>query len=139
MVIQLSINNVKRAFALLEFLKASDFIDNFKIIENTMPPVSNAQPTVEPTFFDRFYGSLPNLDVPTFENYLTESRNEWDRPHFQIPTSSSIELRKARKIKLPDAIIAATAIVHDLILVSRNDKDFAAIPSLRYSNPFSGD
>ena len=51
----------------------------------------------------------------------------------------TIELRKARKIKLPDAIIAATAIVHNMILISRNDKDFAPIPSLRYSNPFSGD
>ena len=51
----------------------------------------------------------------------------------------TIELRKTRKIKLPDAIIAATAIVHNLTLISRNDKDFAAIPSLRYSNPFSED
>lgn len=82
MVIQLSISSVKRAFALLEFLKASDFIDNFTIIENTVPPVSNTQTPGEPTFFDRFYGSLPNLDVPAFENYLTESRNEWDKPRF---------------------------------------------------------
>ena len=51
----------------------------------------------------------------------------------------TIELRKAHKIKLPDAIIAATALVHDLILISRNDKDFAVIPSLNYNNPFSGD
>ena len=80
MVIQLSISNAKRAFALLEFLKASDFIDNFTILENITPAVSYVQPQIEPTFFDQFYGCLPNLDVPAFENYLTESRNEWDRP-----------------------------------------------------------
>ncbi len=34
------------------------------------------------------------------------------------------EIRKAHHIKLPDAIIAATALVYDLILVSRNVGDF---------------
>jgi len=51
--------------------------------------------------------------------------------------SLTIILRKAYKIKLPDAIIAATAIVYDLTLISRNDKDFVGIPSLAYRNPFS--
>ena len=77
MVIQLSISNPKRASTLLEFLKASDFIDSFMIIENPTPPVTIAQQPIEPTFFDHFYGSLPNLDITAFENYLTESRNEW--------------------------------------------------------------
>ena len=36
----------------------------------------------------------------------------------------TIMLRKLYKIKLPDAIIAATSLVHDLTLVSRNDTDF---------------
>lgn len=49
----------------------------------------------------------------------------------------TIALRKQLKIKLPDAIIAATALVYDLTLVSRNDKDFLAIPELSYRNPFS--
>ena len=34
-------------------------------------------------------------------------------------------LRKSHKIKLPDAIVWATAQVHDRILVTRNTKDFA--------------
>jgi predicted nucleic acid-binding protein len=50
----------------------------------------------------------------------------------------TIELRKVRKkMKLPDAVIAATALVHDFILVSRNDSDFKRIPGLRYLNPFT--
>lgn len=49
----------------------------------------------------------------------------------------TIELRKKLKIKLPDAIIAATAIVYSLTLISRNDKDFEKIIELNYLNPFT--
>lgn len=35
-----------------------------------------------------------------------------------------IKLRKERKIKLPDAIILATAIVHNMSLVTHNTADF---------------
>jgi predicted nucleic acid-binding protein len=49
----------------------------------------------------------------------------------------TIALRKMVKIKLPDAIIAATALTYNLTLVSRNDKDFDKIPNLDYVNPFS--
>jgi len=78
MEIQLSVSNPQRALALLEFLKASDLIDKFKILSNTSPSLPTAQAESEPSFFDRFYGSLPNLDVPAFEKYLTETRNEWE-------------------------------------------------------------
>ena len=49
----------------------------------------------------------------------------------------TIELKRQYKMKLPDAVIAATAIVHDFTLVSRNDKDFDKIQGLKYLNPFS--
>ncbi len=49
----------------------------------------------------------------------------------------TIELRRLYKVKLPDAIIAATAIVFDFTLYSRNDKDFTQIPELKYVNPFN--
>ncbi|MFN0174463.1 MAG: type II toxin-antitoxin system VapC family toxin [Saprospiraceae bacterium] len=49
----------------------------------------------------------------------------------------TIEIRRSQKIKLPDAVIAATAIVHDFTLISRNDEDFRTIPGLKYLNPFT--
>lgn len=49
----------------------------------------------------------------------------------------AIALRQDYKIKTPDAIIAATAIINDYTLVSNNDKDFKKIVSLKYLNPFS--
>ncbi len=39
----------------------------------------------------------------------------------------TIEVRKTYKSKLPDAIIAATAMNNGLVLVSRNTKDFKTI------------
>ncbi|WP_186025038.1 type II toxin-antitoxin system VapC family toxin [Burkholderia gladioli] len=38
----------------------------------------------------------------------------------------AVEIRKAKKIRLPDAIVWASAQVHSLLLVSRNTKDFPA-------------
>lgn len=46
------------------------------------------------------------------------------------------EIRKAVRIKLPDAIIAATALVHNLTLVTRNAKDFNHISALPTINPW---
>lgn len=47
----------------------------------------------------------------------------------------TIAIRKQVKIKLPDAVSAAAAIVYDLTLLSDNDKDFLRVPRLRYLNP----
>lgn len=48
-----------------------------------------------------------------------------------------ISLRKINKIKLPDAIILATAIENNLKLITRNTKDFnVAAPSDIVFNPF---
>ncbi len=46
-------------------------------------------------------------------------------------------IRKNNKLKLPDAIIAATALVYDLILIARNAKDFTAIDGLKIIDPHS--
>ena len=48
-----------------------------------------------------------------------------------------IELRKALKIKLPDAIVAATAIVNKFILLTRNTSDFKNIKELKVENPWN--
>jgi toxin FitB len=49
----------------------------------------------------------------------------------------TIELKRSQKIKLPDAIIAATALVNNFTLISRNDGDFLKIKDLKYLNPFT--
>ena len=48
-----------------------------------------------------------------------------------------IMLRKANKFKLPDAIIAATALVNNLTLITRNIDDFKNINELQIINHYA--
>ncbi len=52
-------------------------------------------------------------------------------------TERTIKLRLNHSIKLPDAIIAATALSHNLILLTRNINDFKGISKLKTENPWS--
>jgi predicted nucleic acid-binding protein len=48
----------------------------------------------------------------------------------------TIEIRRSHKVKLPDAIIAATAIVKGFSLVTRNTADFQNISGIILQNPW---
>ncbi len=47
-----------------------------------------------------------------------------------VVVNRTIDLRKQYRIKLPDAIIAATALVYGATLISRNNRDFRVIDGL---------
>ncbi len=66
--------------------------------------------------FQIFFGSIPSIQ-------LTESIVE-----------SAIKLRQVRKMTLGDSIIAATALVNKLELVTANTKDFDWISDLKVVN-----
>lgn len=74
----------------------------------------------------RHYAILLNFAEDSKIHPLTESVVE-----------STIEIRRQKKIKLPDAIIAATAIENKLRLLTRNISDFKNIKDLNVLNPFS--
>jgi len=48
----------------------------------------------------------------------------------------AIKIRKKSKVKVPDAIIAGTALACDCRLVTRNVDDFKGIKGLQIINPF---
>lgn len=50
-------------------------------------------------------------------------------------TQKTIALKRSKKIKLGDAIIAATALVYNLTLITRNTDDFKNIDGLTVINP----
>jgi predicted nucleic acid-binding protein len=47
------------------------------------------------------------------------------------------DIRKEHKIKLPDAVIAATAVIYDLILITRNVSNFKNILELKIIDPYN--
>ena len=51
--------------------------------------------------------------------------------------NETIEMRKQHKIKLPDAIVGATAISYNLTLVTRNLKDFSKVLKLNILDPYN--
>lgn len=57
-------------------------------------------------------------------------------PIDDVVVDKTIEMRSLYKIKLPDAIIAATALVNELAIITRNTKDFNKIDGLEVLNPY---
>ncbi|NOU19277.1 MAG: type II toxin-antitoxin system VapC family toxin [Bacteroidales bacterium] len=77
----------------------------------------------------------PNLnDIKIVEEFLAGSEIHFINDDIIM---RAIQIKKETRIKLPDAIIAATAMVNNFILLSDNDKDFLKVKplGLNYINP----
>ena len=48
----------------------------------------------------------------------------------------AIKIRRERKIKVPDAIVASTALLNNAVLVTRIVSDFKGVNGLDLLNPF---
>jgi toxin FitB len=49
--------------------------------------------------------------------------------------NKAIKIRHAKNVKVGDAIIAATALLHSAELITRNVDDFKHLPSINITNP----
>lgn len=96
-------------------------------------------------FMDEIIDATPNLSVISqieLLSWITPKQNiiqEFISDSLIINLTPDIirlciKIRRERKIKTPDAIIAATAIAQNLTLISDNVKDFSGIPDLRLIN-----
>ncbi|GAC1467441.1 MAG: type II toxin-antitoxin system VapC family toxin [Chamaesiphon sp.] len=79
------------------------------------------------------FSSLSEEEEQSIEDLLSQFSS--------VPLSREIEdqtlqLKRRYKIKLPDAIIAATALHQDAFLVIRSVSDFQGIAGLKIENPF---
>jgi len=72
----------------------------------------------ETSVLDAFFSTTPMLPV--------------DEPVLR----QAAKLKQQRRMKLGDAIVAATALVHRVTLATRNVSDFSWIPDLTLFNPF---
>ncbi len=106
-------------------------------------------PVTSMSFMNSLIDSIPNVSVVTkievlgfnaageYYSLLSDFMN--DAVIFDLSeevVNHSISLRKRYKIKLPDVIIAATAISFNLVLITRNIKDFNGIKGLKTVNPW---
>ena len=92
---------------------------------------------------DVFVSDISRLEVTGFHG-LSQSEEEYFNNIFLILKTheintqiidKAIELRRAYKMKLGDSIIAATALVNEHELFTRNMVDFIKIPDLKVVNP----
>ena len=89
--------------------------------------------------------SVTQIEVYGFTGLKTEEKAALDvlfhrltvHPLDAMVIDRAIALRQESKMGLADAIIAATALVHNLPLVTRNETDFKHVAGLRIINPFA--
>jgi predicted nucleic acid-binding protein len=107
-------------------LSAEKYMDN---LVNEARPVISAISEIELLCWK----SATEKDLEVLRNFIDDALViELEQP-IKYKTA---DIRKKHKIKLPDAIIAATALVYELSLVSRNVSDFNNIDGLQLINPW---
>ncbi len=79
------------------------------------------------------YHRLTDQDKTYFEEFFNAAQI---LPISQAVISEAVKLKQIKKMSLGDAIIAGTAKVYDLTLVTRNIDDFRWITGLKLLNPF---
>jgi predicted nucleic acid-binding protein len=99
-------------------------------------------------FLDSVMDAVPNLSVISQIELLCRKTDKRTEQSIQAFINDSnifditpevirlcVAIRKSRKIKTPDAIIAATALAHNFILITSNTKDFSNIKGLKILDP----
>lgn len=110
---------------------------------------SASLPTNGLHLMDIVIDAVPNLSVITQiellcwkTHSLTEQRVKdfiEDSAVFDITPdviANCVNIRRNKKVKTPDAIIAATALTYHFTLISNNEKDFSKIKELKFINPY---
>jgi len=101
-------------------------------------------------FMDKVIDEVPNISIITQIELLcwkTDQDTERNVKNFNNDSiilditpdviSWCVLIRRSQKIKLPDAIIAATSLACNLVLISRNTSDLKNINGLQVIDPHS--
>ena len=91
-----------------------------------------------------FISVITRIEILGWFNHTNESLNRaedllsylTEQPLTEEIVKCCIQLRQSTSLKIPDAIIAATALDLELPLMTRNIKDFKKVPDLKWINPF---
>jgi predicted nucleic acid-binding protein len=80
------------------------------------------------------FSRLPPAERSDLEAFFEETRM---LPLSQSVMEEAVRLKQIRKMSLGDSVVAATALVHGLTLVTRNIADFRWIQDLKLQNPLT--
>jgi toxin FitB len=80
------------------------------------------------------FSKLSEEDEKYFQAFFDSLRNH---PFDKHVTDKTIEIRRSYSVQLPDAIIAATAVVNDLTLWTHNTSDYQRVRGLRLFDPLA--
>jgi len=72
-------------------------------------------------------------DIDLLNNFISDAEIIELEKLIKLKT---VDIRKTHKLKLPDAIIAASAMVYDLTFLTRNVNDFKKIENIKIINPW---
>ena len=81
------------------------------------------------------YPRLTDEERRYFETFLTFASV---LPISDAVLLEAVRIRRQRKMPLGDALVAGTALVHGLTLLTGNTKDFDGVDGLSLLNPFLG-
>ncbi len=104
---------------------AEKFIDDILLSE---PSVISAITEIELLCWK----TATEKDIGVLQGYINDALVIELEQSIKLQTAT---IRKLHHIKLPDAIIAATAIFYNLTLITSNTKDFEKIDGLNIINP----
>lgn len=79
------------------------------------------------------YHKLTDTDKICFEEFFDSAQI---LSISQSVINQAVKLKQIRKISLGDSVIAGTALIYDLTVVTRNIDDFSWINNLKLLNPF---
>jgi predicted nucleic acid-binding protein len=106
-----------------------DFLDGFALAAQELTRYRQRSVSII-SWMEVMTGAKNPVDEATRRGFLS---------HFRIlplttrVAEEAVELRPEHRLKIPDAIILATAVIEKCLLVSRNTKDFPADhPSVRF-------
>jgi predicted nucleic acid-binding protein len=109
--------------------RAMNFIDN--LLTNAIPSLS-----VITEIELLCWKTATPQDIKLLQEFINDSVVIELEKTIKLKT---IEIRKQHKIKLPDAIIAATALTYHIPLITRNIIDFKDIAGIILQNPWDYD
>lgn len=89
MEIRLTIPDVRKALSLIEFIRSFSPATQIHVLPETAgttpagaaPTPAEPQPPKLSPFLAKHNGAIPDLDVEAFEDYITQTRNEWENNH----------------------------------------------------------